>query len=65
MLPTTAREHIRPDPEDGLFVDGPSILPLLPAMHIVAPGPGGWVCARPAHTGQPCTIQLPEALDRA
>jgi hypothetical protein len=64
MLSTAAREHTPPGPEDGLFVDGPSILPLLPAMHIVAPSSGGWVCVRPAHTGQPCTIQLPEALER-
>lgn len=45
--------------EDGLFVDGPLLQPLLPVMHIVSPVADGWVCVRPAHAGQPCTEQLP------
>lgn len=59
MLSTAARPHYPPGAEDGLFVDGPSIEALMPTMHIVAPGPGGWVCVRPAHLGRPCIVQLP------
>lgn len=59
MLSTAARPHTS-GAEDGLFVDGLSPLqPLLPGMHVVAPGAGGWVCVRPAHAGQPCSEALP------
>lgn len=62
MLSTAARSH-PPSAEDGLFVDGPSLRPLLSAMHIVSPAADGWVCVRPAHAGQACTVHLPSTPD--